>query len=340
MNAVIQKLLESNEPSVRYKVRVHVQEDQMDSEGIKVLQREITHSPRVKKLLENRRKDGRIEPVTHVYKKWNGAHWILATLADIGYPKGDASLQPANDQVIERWLNPEFIREKSCDTMKAAYRHCGVPVIDGRARRCASQQGNALFSAIALGFMDERCHRLAEYLIRWQWPDGGWNCDKNPKANKSSFWETLIPLRALALYSNITGNQKVCKSVARAAEVFLKRHLYKRQSSKTIMNPKFLQLHYPCYWHYDILFGLKVMAEAGFISDPRCADALDVLESKQLPGGGWPAEERFYKTAGAQTSGYELISWGSTGKTHMNEWVTADALYVLKSAGRLKYMRD
>jgi hypothetical protein len=101
------------------------------------------------------------------------------------------------------------------------------------------------------------------------------------------------------------------------------------------MNPQFLRLHYPCYWRYDILFGLKVMAEAGFVRDERCGEALDVLESKRLPYGGWPAEERFYRNAKVPTSGCELVAWGGASKRRMNEWVTADALYVLREAGRL-----
>jgi hypothetical protein len=102
-----------------------------------------------------------------------------------------------------------------------------------------------------------------------------------------------------------------------------------------IMNRQFVTLHYPCYWHYDILFALKVMTETGFINDPRCGDALDLLQSKQLPDGGWPAEERFYKGVDAQASGCDLVSWGGVNKRKMNEWVTADALYVLRAAGRL-----
>ncbi|MFC1706487.1 hypothetical protein ACFL59_06640 [Planctomycetota bacterium] len=101
------------------------------------------------------------------------------------------------------------------------------------------------------------------------------------------------------------------------------------------MNPQFLRLHYPCYWRYDILFALKVMAESGYISDPRCAEALDALESKRLPDGGWPAEERFYKGPTARGSGQEHVSWGGVNRRRMNEWITADALLVLRAAGRL-----
>jgi hypothetical protein len=43
-----------------------------------------------------------------------------------------------------------------------------------------------------LGLVDDsRVQYLAESLIDWQWPDGGWNCDKRPSANHSSFYESL-----------------------------------------------------------------------------------------------------------------------------------------------------
>lgn len=335
MESIIKRLLESDEPSVRYKVRVGVLGEDNDTPAVKALRREIKDSPRVQRLLSKRRPDGCLEPVHHVYQKWTGAHWVLATLADIGYPSADASLRPVVNQVLDRWLQPDTIHEWVCMEVSKA-RHPGVPIVNGRARRCASQQGNALFSAIRLGFVDERVHHLAELLMHWQWPDGGWNCDRKPEAEHSSFWESLTPLRGLVYYAQLTRAAKVKAAVARAAEVFLRRHLYRRQRDGSIMNPQFVRLHYPCYWRYDILFALKVMTEAGFIADPRCQDALDLLESKRLPDGGWTVEERFYRTSEDGKSGTERVTWGQVSRKRMDEWVTADALGVLKASGRLK----
>ena len=101
------------------------------------------------------------------------------------------------------------------------------------------------------------------------------------------------------------------------------------------MQSDFTKLCYPPYWHYDILFGLKVMTEAGFINDPRCEEALDLLESKRLPEGGWPAEKKYYRAPKNGGSGNSPVDWGGTSKRRMNAWVTADVLYVLKKAGRL-----
>ena len=35
----------------------------------------------------------------------------------------------------------------------------------------------------------------------------------------------------------------------------------------------------------------RTLRVVGLVDDPRCSDALDLLEQKELPGGGWPAEK-------------------------------------------------
>src|SRR6266487_5530884 len=86
-----EQLLQSEEPSIRRKIRVHVLEENPASPGLLQLQNEIKNSSRVKKLLSNKNSTGKIISQRNVYDKWQGAHWILATLADIGYPLGDHS---------------------------------------------------------------------------------------------------------------------------------------------------------------------------------------------------------------------------------------------------------
>ncbi|HEX6036166.1 MAG TPA: hypothetical protein VFY83_17130, partial [Anaerolineales bacterium] len=257
----------------------------------------------------------------HPYSKWKGAHWVLATLADLGYPPEDESLIPLREQVYA-WL------------LGTAHRK-GVKMIAGRARRCASQEGNALFALLTLGLADERMEQLAQGLLEWQWPDGGWNCDKNPGAKHSSFMESLLPLRGLALHARLTGNRRSRKAAERAADVFLKRELFKRQSDGRVIDEEFITLHYPWYWHYDILFGLRVMAEAGWIEDQRCQAALDLLESKRLADGGFPAEKKYYQNSPKAKTGRSLVDWGGTSRREMNEFVTVEALSVLKAAKRV-----
>lgn len=332
---IIDKLLRSNEPSIRYKVRVNVLDEDPSSYQLRDLQEDIRNSRLVRKLFRNRNTSGRIVSSQNIYDKWQGAHWILVTLSDIGYPPGDKSLFPVCEDVLAFWLNDSFYKEHEAKSKSDAYRDIGVPKINGRYRRCASQQGYALFYLLKLGLADDRIHKLVERLLHWQWPDGGWNCDKNPSASKSSFIHTLWTLRGLGLYSTIYQDKKVNESIQKAAEVLLKRKLYKRISTGQVIKEEFIFLHYPLYWHYDILAGLKVMAETGFIRDTRCKDALDLLEEKMITNEGWPAERKYYKVSDQIRTNHDYVDWGGTSKKKMNEWVTADALFVLKKSGRL-----
>ena len=315
MNELIGKL--KSEPALAWKVTVSILGGRPDSVEARQAAETTRNSSLVSTLLAGRDTTG------SAYRKWTGSHWLLSILADLGCPLGDSALRPLMDETFDCWLG------------KAHNKH--IRIIAGRVRRCASQEANAIWSSLKLGFTDDRTSVLVSRLLRWQWLDGGWNCDKRPEVHISSFMETLIPLRALALFARVSGDPQVQAAAGRAADVFLRRQLFKRQRDGSVMNKHFVRLHYPAYWHYDILFGLKVIAEAGFISDPRCEAALDLLESKRLPAGGFPAEESFSRPTRPQLSGYSPMVWGGTSRKSMNPFVTADAMYVLGAAGRLPH---
>lgn len=331
---LVRALLASENPSIRWKVRVGVLDEDPSSPALRRLRAEIEQSPTVRALLSRRDAAGEIHVRHSPYDKWQGAHWVLAALADVGYPRGDARLVPLRDQVFAHWLRDSFFREFEAKTKPQAYRGQGVPVMRGRHRRCASQQGNALLSATKLGLDDASAERLVERLLHWQWPDGGWNCDKDPAADTSSFMESLLPMRGLALYGRATRDTRATKAAERASEVFLSRHLFRRRSDRKVIAKSFVELHYPLYWHYDVLAGLKAMTELERLGDGRCAAALDLLEEKELPGGGWAAEARYFKPGDRPRLGADYVDWGSASRTRPNEWVTADALGVLHAAGR------
>jgi 2-amino-4-hydroxy-6-hydroxymethyldihydropteridine diphosphokinase len=306
-----------NEPALAWKLAVNILgEDPGSPLAIRVGEL-VRQSPLVTTLLSERGPDGSLGH--HPYKKWNGGHWILSHLGDLGYPSGDHSLHPLLDA--------------SFDWLLGAGREQSLRVIAGRTRRCGSIEGNAAWYSLQLGLADDRTSELIDRLLNWQWPDGGWNCDKRPEADTSSFMETLIPLRALALYARVSGDLRAKAAAERAAEVFLTRKLFLRRRDGQLMDKHFVRLSYPPYWHYNILFGLKVMAEAGFLSDPRCTPALDLLASKRLPDGGFPAEETYSRTTRPTLSGYSLLDWSGVSRVKMNPFITADALYVLRLAG-------
>jgi hypothetical protein len=311
---IVDKLLNSDEPAIRYKTLVNVLGEDPDSPKARRAQQTIKKSPRTRLLLSECDRNGSIP--YHPYQKWRGAHWALVNLADLCYPPGDKKLIPLRDQVYD-WLLSKTHQQ-------------GIKIIKGLTRRCASQEGNAIYSTLMLGIADERADELARRLTVWQWPDGGWNCDKKPKARNSSYMETITPMRGLSLYARLTGNNDSKKAVKKAAEVLLKRKLYKRLKDGEIILDNFAEIHYPRYFMYDILFALVVLAESDQIKSKRCLEALQLLNSKRLADGGFPCERKLYRIKrDIKANRTSLVDWGGAKKTVMNEFVTADALYVL-----------
>jgi hypothetical protein len=101
---------------MRFKTRVNVLREDPSSPSIKRLQREVKNSDIVKRLLSHQTTDGTISPPDNVYGKWQGAHWILGSLADIGYPSGDPATKSICEQVQTAWLSPHYFKEFEANT--------------------------------------------------------------------------------------------------------------------------------------------------------------------------------------------------------------------------------
>ena len=225
MGTIVDALVASDEPSVRWKVRTGVLDEDPESRAIVRLRDEIRRSPRVRSLLE------RVAGAS--YRKWSGGHWVLITLADIGYPAGDPVLEPLAERVMQTWLAPRYYAE--FETTTSPYKKPGVPLMDGRYRRCGSQHGGALLAAVTLGVQPAATDRLVERLLHWQWPDGGWNCSRRLTATSSSVYETLLPMRGLAAFADSHSNRSARQTCERAAEVLLSRRILYRRTTGTLI---------------------------------------------------------------------------------------------------------
>jgi hypothetical protein len=204
-------------------------------------------------------------------------------------------------------------------------------VIEGRARRCASQEGNALAVGCRLGLADDpRVRLLAESLIGWQWPDGGWNCDKRAPASHSSFNETVTPLWGLAEYARATGDRAAATAAHRTCELLLDHHVYLSHRTGKVGNRLWLDQRYPPYWRYDFIQGLLMLSRAGALPDPRADQALDLLRERQGSDGRWSLIGRPMWSTGPRTQ-REAVDWGRSGPSEM---LTLNALRILRAAGR------
>jgi hypothetical protein len=308
-------LLESRDPSVRYFARADLLGEGERSSELQAVKRRMLEGSRLRALLSGQRTDGGFG--VHWYKKWGGATWRLVSAVDLGVPPEDAVARRAADHVLSRLplaqTEPHRIR--------------------GRFRVHASVIGNPLGVCARLGMADDpRVRRIAHSLVRWQWPDGGWNCDASEEARHSSFYESLAPLWGLSEYLRATHDGAVRTSVDRASELFLKHRLFRSCRGEGVIDPRWIQLHYPVYWHYDILQALRVLGRAGKLGDPRAREALDLIESKRARDGTWHAEGRFWRRGPVNAPNTEVVDWGASGP---NEMITLNALRVLAASGRI-----
>jgi hypothetical protein len=310
LSPAIAWLLASDEPGIVAQAKRDLLDVEDPPEAARVLE-----GPKVRALLAGQQADGGFGG--HAYHKWGGAHWRLVSLVELGVPAGEPRCVAAIAPVLD-WLTGEGHRGR-------------IQVIDGLTRRCGSQEGNALAVCCRLGMADDpRVRQLAESLVGWQWPDGGWNCDKKATGYRSSFNESLPPMWGLHEYWVATGEEAAREASLRTAELFLEHRVFRALATGEPIKASFVELHSPPFWHYDFLQALVVLARMGLAGDPRAADALDLLEKKRLADGRWRAGAKWWRPPGSKGSNVEVVDWGSGP----NELLTLHALRVLRAAGR------
>jgi hypothetical protein len=318
----------SDLPALRRLALIRLEGRPADDPEVRALEGGLDVDPWVRPLLTGPERvdaTGSRVPV-HPYQKWRGAHWRLVALAELAVdrevPGAARAIDPAFGTVVE-WLEAPGRLERA------------RPVA-GRARMCASQDGNALWAACRLGLAAHpAAARMASRLVAWQWPDGGWNCDPRPAATHASLHETWIPLRGLAAYAELgddPGTRAASALATAAAADFLLRHrLVEHQHDGGVIDPSFLRLRWPPYWHYDLLAGLGALREAGaaHLLDPRAAAALGRLDRLRAADGRWHPGGRWWRAPGSQGSNVELVDWGADGEAAM---LTLGALAICAAA--------
>jgi hypothetical protein len=197
------------------------------------------------------------------------------------------------------------------------WEHAGQPFFSGEVEPCINGR------TVTLGtYFQQDVGQVVARLVGEQLDDGGWNCEAENGSVRSSFATTINVLEGLLAYERaIGGFPELIAARRRGQEYLLERRLFRRKSTGAIVNPAWLQFSFPARWHYDILRALDYFRSAGDAPDPRLAEAIDVVRSRQQADGTWPLEN----THRGQVH-FEL----EDGDGRPSRWNTLRALRVLR----------
>lgn len=166
------------------------------------------------------------------------------------------------------------------------WEHAGQRFFDGEVEACI----NGLTVSIG-SYFGEQVTGIVDRLVGEQLEDGGWNCWSQFGATRSSFHSTICVLEGLLAHERTTAGSPAARAARRRGEEYLlSRHLLRRASTGEIIKPRWLEFSFPTYWHYDALRALEYFRVRGGPADPRLAEAIAAVRSKQQPDGRWLLE--------------------------------------------------
>ncbi len=276
-----------------------------------------------------RTREGLWPPKETCYRpKWTSAVWQLLLLAELAAP-----IDGGIKSEVERFLDLHQVESGSfaCPSR-----------LETRGKRwdepCLT--GNMIRTLIRLGYAnDRRVKKAIDWLPAQQLKDGGWNCDfPEKKVKHSSFMSTIEPLWAYSEIPRGKWTRKMKRTVENGAEFLLMHHLYKSDNHHwRDTYPFFTQMHFPMYYYYDVLHGLRVLTKLGYADDERTRSAVNLLLSKRRPDGRWNLEGDWFREAEKRSTERRKAPVKVEKIGEPSKWVTLNAFRVLAQTGDVKF---
>ncbi|HEY5136899.1 MAG TPA: squalene cyclase [Candidatus Nanopelagicales bacterium] len=163
------------------------------------------------------------------------------------------------------------------------WEHDGQRYFDGEVEPCIN--GRTIETGAYFG-VDVAA--VVERVLDERLEDGGWNCEAENGSVRSSFDTTINVLDGLLAFERATDGSAGVRAARRSGEEYLlERGLLRRRSTGEVVDPAYLELAFPYYWHYDVLRALDYFRGSGAAPDPRMAEAVEVVRSARRPDGRW-----------------------------------------------------
>ena len=201
---------------------------------------------------------------------WTSTLPTLQLLRDLG-------LDPASAQAAETIA---LVRDN------CRWEHEGQRFFDGEVEACINGR------TVAIGaYFRQDVSGIVDRLLGEQLEDGGWNCFTEYGSVRSSFHSTICVLEGLLAFQRAGGGSAGVTAARRRGEGYLlERSLMRRLSTGEVVDEAWTQFSFPTRWHYDVLRALDYFRDVGDAPDPRIAEAIQLLRSKQQSDGTWLLE--------------------------------------------------
>ncbi len=322
---------DADQPGVRYFALQDLLGMSEEDAQVRAARADIMRSGPVPAILSAQSPEGWwVKPGRGYAPKFRGTVWSLIFLAQFGADPTDSRVQRACEYVLTHSIAEH--RGFCCTIESAGYIHC-----------LSGNLGAALTSLGPAG--DERLYQAMQWHARvatGQPPAGieppkGW---KRPYATpyasgpgyicvgngyRPCAWGAVKSLLAFGATPSAHRTPEMQAAIDAGVELLLSRDPaiadYPRRPRAPV-SPLWRRFHYPVAYDCDLLQLLGALAAVGRLDDPRLANALALVESKQDADGRWPMEHA-----------YTGRTWADAERNGApSKWVTLRALRVLRAA--------
>ena len=325
-------LLESDVPGVRYLALRDVVGLSDDDKELKSARKKAHKEGPIAHILSKMNEEGYWQrPGTGYGPKYKSTVWALILLAQLGASvKEDKRIKQACRYYLDNALNPG-------GQISAMTNNSPSGTVD-----CL--QGNMLWSLMELGYNDPRMDSAYEWMARTVTGEGvapmkekhapvryfagkcgpTFACGANNKL--SCAWGGVKVLLALSKLPVEKRSELIDRAIRHGVDFFFSVDPSTAEypngwAAKPSGN--WWKFGFPVFYVTDILQIAEALVGLGYAKDPRLANTLELIRSKQDEKGRWPLEYN-----------YDGKTWMRFGKMKdPNEWVTLRALKVLKAAG-------
>lgn len=317
---VIEWLLESFNPSIRYWTLQNLANKSPSNHEVQVAQDAIPKSPVVKAILAAQSYGGYWGNQTHLYsRKYTATTHSLLILAEFGMKR-----IPAIERAIEQVFTFQLDSGHFSTTRPKTARGYASAISD-----TCCLDANILYYLAHFRYLDDpRTKKTIHFLVdHFDSQASGWKCRAYPINQESVFPQTCFMglckvLKCFSVLPPEHRSPQIDAIIKQVVEVILENQIY-----KYLKNPDgsrkekagWKRFGFPLFYNSDILEVLDTLSRLN-IRDPRMQDALKVVLNIQQADGKWLLKHSF--------NGKFWHDIEQKGKP--SKWITLRALRVLK----------